>query len=222
MIYFLESYEKILSQASKINRADLFSEEDNRKASRYVRAEDRDRFIAARLLFYVYLKSKVPSVTSLKSMSYDKYGKPILEVADFCFNWSHSGAMIAFIVGESGCGIDIEYHSNSPLFDYRSIYTRKEMEWITSGVEAERFYQLWTAKESVMKAIGTGLSLNPIEIEISYDIDGAFIGKVQNGRIFYGRSSIVTEGRDEYSLSWCSDVQSKIRAASTSLLFDKH
>lgn len=221
MIYILEPYPKILSLTSELNRLDLFSEEDMQKASRYVHTEDRDRFIAARLLLYIYLKIKFPSVTTLKGLSYDRYGKPEFNAADFSFNWSHSGEMIAFIAGDSECGIDVEYHSDSPLFDYRSICTNNEWEWLTSGVQTERFYQLWTAKESVMKALGTGLSLNPIDIEISYDIEGEFTGKVQGGRIYYGSSSKITEGRHDYSLSWCTDQKFEVRPESASTLFRK-
>ncbi|MEX2600598.1 MAG: 4'-phosphopantetheinyl transferase superfamily protein [Balneolaceae bacterium] len=214
MNYLLESYPMILSRASQLYTDKLLSEEDRHKASRYIRAEDRDRFIAARILFYAYLKSKIPSFESLKDLTYDRYGKPFLDAGGFSFNWSHSGDLIALIVGKTECGIDVELHSAAPLFDYRSVCTEKEWMWIADGEKSSRFYQLWTAKESVLKATGFGLSINPADIEVLYQNEREFSGTLPGGKKYYGCSYTKTEAGNVYSISWCTGVQTVVSPVS--------
>lgn len=220
MICFLETYQRILSCVTEWNTGEILSETDRQKASRYVRSEDRDRFVAARLLFYAYLKHKFPSFMSLKNMTYDRYGKPVLNIEGISFNWSHSGDLIALIVGKSVCGIDVELHSSRPLFDYKSICTEREWRWIEAGDEVDRFYKIWTAKESVLKATGFGLSINPVEIEIVYQNSQDYIGSLSDGQKFFGCSNRIKEGIANYSWSFCTDFKTDVTLQNVDILLN--
>lgn len=95
----------------------------------------------------------------------NKYGKPELFSHPYIhYNISHSGRhiAIAITIGES-VGIDIE--ENSPInFDIAKRYfAAQETKYILNGVSYEiikqRFFDIWTRKESYLKMLGVGLNI---------------------------------------------------------------
>ena len=88
------------------------------------------------------------------------YGKP--EAPGFPeFNLTHGGDMAALVTDEMPVGIDYEpvrprYTDIAP-----HIFTEEERDWMNEETPELRFFMLWTAKESVMKALGEGLHLSP-------------------------------------------------------------
>ncbi|QQK77682.1 4'-phosphopantetheinyl transferase superfamily protein [Salicibibacter cibarius] len=90
-------------------------------------------------------------------------GKPIIKSdTPFAFNLSHSGQWIAGVasIERMIIGIDIEEIKPVPgwLMKDSNIFTHDERRWLfESECPTERFYTLWTAKESCLKAMGTGL-----------------------------------------------------------------
>lgn len=104
-----------------------------------------------------------------KEMQYDltAYGKPVLSAhPQIHFSLSHSGemAVAVFSDGEVGCDIEkIDDREEENLIRIANrFFSKKEYTWMMAQKEeAERrkaFYQLWTRKESYLKAFGTGLS----------------------------------------------------------------
>lgn len=189
---------------------EILTAEDQLKASRFYRQADRDRFRAARVFLYHVMKKKLELSGQPVDLQYNSFGKPYVDIEGLNFNWSHSGNLVALVVGNTECGIDVEEHSKAPLFDYRSICTDEEWYWMKGNgdlsqlEESEKFYQLWTAKESVLKAVGTGLSVNPSEINIQYDSSLRFVGTAHSGEIYYGASKVICHEQKYYSLSWCN------------------
>lgn len=67
-------------------------------------------------------------------------------------------------------GIDIEMTRRNTDFEgvAKKVFTRREQEMLMPLTKSEKrklFFQLWTAKESLMKATGLGFSLNPSSVE---------------------------------------------------------
>ncbi len=93
----------------------------------------------------------------------DEHGKPRLSrhLARH-FSLSHSGEWAVCALGESPLGIDIERAREVRAAALAARYfTPQEAALVErlSGEERQRaFFRLWTAKESVLKAQGTGLS----------------------------------------------------------------
>jgi 4'-phosphopantetheinyl transferase len=209
MKVYIEPYQDILTTVSEEDIHQIISDHDKAKAGRYLRKIDSDRFNAARILLYNDLKNRFESTTIPICFKYNEYGKPHLEIDGYHFNWSHSGDMIALLVNDFVCGIDVEEHSEVPNFDYESICSEAELTWIKStsntiNQEYEKFYSLWTAKESVLKAIGTGLSIDPREIVINKIDSKTFIGIVQGMAQISGYCKQIRFGGKNYSISWCS------------------
>jgi len=133
------------------------SEERKRKADRYRRYEDKLRCIVAdALLRAAFGAEKL-------QMEKNEYGKPYIKNREgLYFNLSHSGHYVVLAWGESEVGIDVQCHSADT--DMRMIagisFARDEQEyvWQSDRQTAERFYEIWTGKESYLKYVGKGLS----------------------------------------------------------------
>ena len=90
-------------------------------------------------------------------------GKPYLEGNPLYFNLSHSGSYVLCAVSSAPVGCDIEIAATPNLRMAQRFFCPEETQWIQNGqsstLQADRFYRLWTLKESYVKAIGQGLQL---------------------------------------------------------------
>lgn len=110
------------------------------------------------------LMRQVVGIRDESALLYGRYGKPS---APGCahFNLSHSGEWCVMAKWESEVGVDIEKTDGRHLDVAPAVFTPRELAWM-DGNPVERFYQLWTWKESLMKAIGRGLSLEPRALDV--------------------------------------------------------
>ena len=150
------------------------SKERLNRAEKFKNEIDKKRSIAVEYLLNEMLDELYDGITPVELL-YDKNGKPHiyedaseggLEGTDLVqFSLSHSGDYVACIISDVPCGIDIERHSERRDYEKiaKRICTDRELVNITNR---EDFYQLWTLKESVMKAVGLGLALDMRKIEI--------------------------------------------------------
>ncbi|MNP30218.1 4'-phosphopantetheinyl transferase sfp [compost metagenome] len=97
--------------------------------------------------------------------NYNSYGKPLLNNhPNIGFNISHSGDWIAMIWGNDGeyLGIDVEEVKPMDLHFATNLFTPQENQLLSSklgDVQLDYFFQLWTLKESYVKALGKGLTI---------------------------------------------------------------
>ncbi len=96
-------------------------------------------------------------------LSKGAWGKPQAEGVHF--NLSHSGGYIALAVSRTEVGVDVERVRPSRLRLADRVLQPDELEWMRKA-PLERFFWLWTLKESVMKAVGKGLALPPRQINV--------------------------------------------------------
>ncbi len=91
------------------------------------------------------------------------YGKPSLSMIDnMHYNISHSREWVVCAINNLPVGIDVEYINSTDLKIAERFFSRIEYNDLMSKKEEERklyFYELWTLKESYIKAIGKGLSI---------------------------------------------------------------
>lgn len=132
------------------------SEERKRRADRYRRYEDKLCCIMAEALLKLALNTNDFQIIK------NKYGKPYVKNREgFYYNLSHSGQYVVMACGDSEIGVDLQRHS--PGTDMRMIaescFAHDEMDyvWQSDSRIEERFYEIWTGKESYLKYIGTGL-----------------------------------------------------------------
>ncbi|MET3846948.1 4'-phosphopantetheinyl transferase superfamily protein [Paenibacillus sp. OAE614] len=149
----------------------LLNNEKRERICRFKYFEDAQRSLLGELLIlYMIKKCNIP----LKdiSLSKNKYGKPILNgKQDFYFNISHSGRWVVGACGDIPLGIDIEEIKEIDISLMQNILMEDEYKELMKRTGAEFlafFYDLWTYKESFIKAIGTGMS-TPITSFSLYD-----------------------------------------------------
>ena len=105
--------------------------------------------------------------------SLNQYGKPLLlNTPNLHFNISHSGNLVVCALDNKPVGVDVEIHKSvnseaafsrcehSFLKIARRFFRHDENEFIVAdmGRSIERFYEIWTMKESYVKWEGRGMS----------------------------------------------------------------
>ncbi len=128
------------------------SEERKRRADRYLRYEDKLRCVTADALIGAALGEGFFQIEK------NEFGKPYVKGRnDFYYNLSHSGDYVVLAFGNTEVGIDIQKHEENTDIQTvaQSCFTRDEREYV--GGSAERFYEIWTGKESYLKRVGKGL-----------------------------------------------------------------
>ncbi|MDF2723383.1 MAG: 4-phosphopantetheinyl transferase [Paenibacillus sp.] len=139
-------------------------EEKRAKLSRFRREEDRQRGLWAELLLRSILCSELAIANDAIAFACNAYGKPELAGgAGLHFNVSHSGRWVVCLTGENPVGVDVEQIAPFDLKAVYSLFADDEVRFVEgspdSFVRQHRFFQVWTAKESCIKAAGKGLSL---------------------------------------------------------------
>lgn len=134
------------------------------------------------------------------------YGKPkVYNNKNIEFNISHSENKIACIFSESDIGIDIEYFNEINIDDICILLSEKEKWMLDSeslkSARLNKFYKLWTIKESFYKCKGETLDLKYTDCEIKFlkDVSVVFDKKIK--KKFYIKSLVIDKS---YSLSFCT------------------
>ncbi len=88
-------------------------------------------------------------------------GKPVFAGSKpFFFNISHSGDWVVCSISRGEVGVDVERIHPVNVESLGRFYSPEERDELARRDEAERlplFFDIWTVKESYLKAIGTGL-----------------------------------------------------------------
>lgn len=102
-----------------------------------------------------------------------EHGKPVLrDHPQWQFSLSHSGEYAVCALADAPIGIDVqERRSVDALSLAERFFSPMETELLRSLPETERssaFFRLWTAKESILKAQGSGLTGGLARVPIVY------------------------------------------------------
>lgn len=90
--------------------------------------------------------------------STNAYGKPVLvNNPHIHFNISHAGNYITCAIASKPVGIDVEVVKHIDLKVAERFFTSCERSYITNGNQIQRFFEVWTKKESQIKWEGKGL-----------------------------------------------------------------
>ena len=154
---------------------ELLDEHERARWKRFVVRGARRRYALCRAALRINLCQRLGCSNDELSFGYREHGKPFAMVngtpSAASFNVSHSGlhGLIGFAEG-SGFGVDLEVRR--PDRDFDGIGSRvygpsEQCALAESGPgKAELFYRLWSLKEALIKALGTGFSLSPARFEV--------------------------------------------------------
>ncbi len=174
--------------------------------------ETRQQSKWVRRLLELALEREYPKLRGPFLLDRDNKGKPFLsEYPDIQINLSHSGCYAACAIGEKPVGIDVECwksrKAQERIVKKFHLLEQKAYEAAEEGERNRRFHELWVAKESFLKAEGTGLGI-PLD---SFYIEGIDEGagrvvQSRNNRSYYYRLCRMA-GR-KASLAVCSEEAS--------------
>lgn len=93
-------------------------------------------------------------------------GKPYLaDLPDIHFSISHSGGEVVCALSETAVGIDLELPRPMRPGIAARYFTPREQEILTRNPSA--FFEMWMAKEAVLKEIGCGIAAGLHEVSVS-------------------------------------------------------
>lgn len=133
-----------------------------KKISQLIRYEDKLRAFIADILIRALLCRKMNVKNDRIYFRFNSFGKPRLEEEyDIHFNISHSGEWVVCAIDSVPIGIDVQKILPVDLSIAERFFSKEEYRDLMSIDDKDKlhyFYDLWTLKESYVKAIGTGLS----------------------------------------------------------------
>jgi 4'-phosphopantetheinyl transferase len=154
---------------------DVLSESERARAARFHFESDRSAFVTARAALRRYLGRSLSCAPERVGLAQGLNGRPMLDAAHrsaLDFNVSHSGTMAALAFVQGGrVGVDIEWHGRDRgLRDLVPTVMgpreRAVLEALPEALFRARFFEFWTRKEAIVKAIGVGISYPLTDIDI--------------------------------------------------------
>lgn len=167
------------SLASLDRMMSLLSKDEIARAKRFYYDEHRQSYIFARGTLRQILSCYLQIPPEKIQFQSNAYGKPGLvedqNALNLQFNLSHSKQLAVFaVVKHHQVGIDIEWlRDNVPFNDlaqrFFSAKEAAEIANLSSDQQKQAFFNTWTRKEAVIKALGMGLfiALNKFSVTTS-------------------------------------------------------
>lgn len=179
---------------------ELISDFERERAGRFVHEGDRMTYVCCHAIVRLILSVKLGLRPELIEFVRGPYGKPYLNDNSLFFNITHTRDAFALIVTRgSETGIDMEAIDRTMNFRaiVRNFFSENEGNYIFTDEigSSARFFTLWTRKEALLKALGTGIADNLPDVEVSE----------QENRIRSASFGDMLEGKtiaDHYICSW--------------------
>lgn len=115
---------------------------------------------------HLLLKSGI-SEQILNNIKRNSFGKPFLPDHSIDFNVSHSGDYVVAVYStRQQIGIDVEQNRTIDLSLYESIFHPQELAFLQTEDSPNAFFEVWTKKESLLKAKGTGFQVDLAKVNI--------------------------------------------------------
>jgi len=147
---------------------------DGAERSRLASLKDsnaRRQYLVGHVLMRMTLSTLEPVMPSEWRFHRTPWGQPVISrpqsAASLFFSLSHTRSLTVCAVSTAcSVGVDAEkIDANSEVADLTAhVLSEDERDWwrrVEPAVRLSRFYQLWTLKESLLKAVGQGLNVPP-------------------------------------------------------------
>ena len=155
----------------------LLSADERERADRFVFRSDRNRFVVGRAGLRHLLGERLGMAPESVRFSYGEFGKPALvnqpDGADLRFNVSHSRDLVVYALADGReVGVDVE--AIAAMEDRDDVathcFSKAEQDAYLALAESDRtngFFNCWTRKEALVKAIGHGMSFPLDEFDVT-------------------------------------------------------
>jgi len=151
----------------------VVSESRRQRIARFIRREDALRGLFGEWLVRTVASEKSGLRPGEVEIAADGRGKPY-----FCncgavhFNLSHAGSWVLAAFAAEPVGVDVEAVRPIDLDVASMVFSMEECSVLLSlpqDRQIDYFYRLWTLKESLIKALGTGFSSDLREFSFTFD-----------------------------------------------------
>jgi 4'-phosphopantetheinyl transferase len=184
------------------------SRSERERAGRFRFARDRERYVWRQTRLRMVLAERLGCGAEEVEYAFSEQGKPGLggrfAGAGLWFSLSHSDGLMAIALSERGeVGVDVERVRVMPDLEALARRCLSEGEWgrfqtLEAGDRNAVFLDLWTRKEAVLKAMGTGLLVEPNRVTVDeLDPDEVGVYRVEDPRdreFWWVRSFASAEG----------------------------
>lgn len=144
----------------------ILTDSERQRAERFVVEPPKIQYIITR----AFLRLGLSSLLNIEVQSYEfkknKWGKPLFIKSPYEFNVSHTKnyAAIAFSF-QKKIGIDIEtkkkeFAAKNIAYRFFSEEEKAFLKQTATNDLSQHFFNIWSGKEAVSKAVGMGMSLN--------------------------------------------------------------
>ena len=169
------------------------------KILRYRKVEDQWAKLLGKLLVLDGMNQLGYKEVDLNALQYTAYNRPYLHGKPD-FNISHSGSYVMCAFSDQNIvGVDIEEIKQINIDDFKSVFSEEERQAINTAENSlQQFYSYWTAKESLLKAEGRGITvaMNKVKIATQY-------GEFENKEWFLKKINF----NSSYAVHVASDIQ---------------
>lgn len=164
----------------------LLADDECQRADRFKFQRDRDRFTVARGVLRSLLSQYLHCDPQQVQFAYGEFGKPELapDSPPLQFNLSHSDEMaLVACTHASRVGVDIErvqttYPCESIARRFFSPGEQERLSQLPDRLKPRAFFDCWTRKEALIKALGGGLAgvpLDQFDVEFGRDRPAALL-----------------------------------------------
>ena len=154
----------------------MLDEREQARWNGFLVEDGRRRFALCRAALRINLCDRLGCANRDLSFGSGEYGKPYAKVngvpSGASFNVSHSGehGLVGF-AEQDEFGVDLEMRVPGRDFDGigRIVYGPRELLALSAATgtgKVNLFYRFWSLKEALIKALGTGFSLDPARFEL--------------------------------------------------------
>lgn len=167
---------------------------------------DQQRSLMGQLMVRMFYAEKHKSHWTDFEFEYNEQDKPSLKnYSSEFFNISHSGDWVIAVFSDQETGCDIEMAKGDRRKIAERFFTPQEITDLENQSDEEGrikyFYQLWSLKESYMKAIGKGISMSLSSFSFSKKEKQYILDFSKYGTDWFFHSDTIEE---KYFLSICS------------------
>jgi 4'-phosphopantetheinyl transferase len=146
------------------------SKKEAERAEKLIRLEDKRTFIVSHAFLNCRLSRIILVHPSNICFEANEYGKPFIKDNTHFFNLSHSSNSWCIVLF-SGCEVGVDIEAIKYNAEYESViqtyFTKLEQDLVRKMQSpVEMFFRLWTRKEALLKALGTGLNISLGNIDI--------------------------------------------------------
>lgn len=145
--------------------------EERARECRFFKKEDRVNYVVTYGLLRLILSHHCQLPPKEVQMHRSDLGKPYITDTNIHFNLSHTKSLLVIAIAYHEVGIDIEYVDTKFEFQQvvKLVLTQAEqcvLARTPTDKQPRKFFEYWTAKEAVLKLLGTGFRRDPTTLQI--------------------------------------------------------